>query len=112
MVDLAVAYGAVSLVRWARNVGFEDNWRERLGADLLPAVVVAWVVLSLALSRWAVMDRPWKPGSASFGYMDVQQRAAFDRLAELTPEEGIIGASLNAGAIMMYTGRDAIPPLR
>ncbi len=38
------------------------------------------------------------------------QRAAFDRLAELTPPQAVIGASLNAGAIMMYTGREAIRP--
>jgi hypothetical protein len=37
-------------------------------------------------------------------------RAAFDRLAELTPPQAVIGASLNAGAVMMYTGRDAIRP--
>jgi hypothetical protein len=42
--------------------------------------------------------------------MRAEHRSAFNRLAELTPPEAIIGASLNAGAVMLYTGRDAIRP--
>jgi hypothetical protein len=42
--------------------------------------------------------------------MRAEHRAAFDRLAELTPPESIIGASLNAGAVMLYSDRDAIRP--
>jgi hypothetical protein len=62
------------------------------------------------MSRWAMIDNLWKPGWASFGYMRADNRAAFDRLAQLTEPDAIIGASLNAGAVMMYTGRDAIRP--
>jgi hypothetical protein len=57
-----------------------------------------------------MLDRVWKPGWASFGFVSEEQRAAFDRLASATPSEAVVGASLNAGAIMMYTGRDAIRP--
>jgi hypothetical protein len=71
---------------------------------------ISWVVLSLALARWAMVDNLWKPGWASFGYMRPHHRAAFDRLSELTPPDAVIGASLNAGAITLYTGRDAIRP--
>jgi hypothetical protein len=110
LLDLAVAYGAVMLVRRFRWMPRADGGRARLGRALLPAAIVAWVVLSLALSRWAMLDNLWRPGWASFGYMRAEQRAAFNRLAKLTPPEGVIGASLNAGAIMMYTGRDAIRP--
>jgi hypothetical protein len=108
LVDLTVAYGAVSLVRQARCL--VRGRRLRLGTALLPVAVIFWVVLSLALSRWAMIDNLWKPGWASFGYMRAEHRAAFQRLAELTPAEGIIGASLNAGAVSLYTGRDAIRP--
>jgi hypothetical protein len=108
LVDLAVAYGAVALVRQVRS---KTRGQEgRLGTALLPAVATGWVILSLALSRWAMIDNLWKPGWASFGYMRANHRAAFDRLAELTPPDGIIGASLNAGAVNLYTGRDAIRP--
>ncbi|MGD8736202.1 MAG: hypothetical protein PVJ85_05530 [Anaerolineae bacterium] len=107
-VDLAVAYGAVRLVQSARRL--VRGQTSRLGAGLLPAVVVAWVLLSLALSRWAMIDNLWRPGWASFGYMRPEHRAAFDRLADLTPPEAVIGASLNAGAVTLYAARDAIRP--
>lgn len=108
IVDLAVAYGAVALLRQVRATTKEQT--PRLGRALLPAATIAWVVLSLGLARWAMIDNLWKRGWASFGYMRPEHRASFDRLAELTPPEGIIGASLNTGAVMMYTGRDAIRP--
>jgi hypothetical protein len=108
LVDLAVAYGAVALVQRVRAI--TQDRMARLGAALLPAATVGWIILSLALSRWAMIDNLWKPGWASFGYMRAEHRAAFDRLAELTPPEGIVGASLNAGAVMMYSDRDAIRP--
>jgi hypothetical protein len=108
LLDLAVAYGAVALVRYVRSITRDQM--TRLGAALLSASAVAWIILSLALARWAMIDNLWKQGWASFGYMRPEHRAAFDRLAELTPPEAVIGVSLNAGAVMMYTGRDAIRP--
>jgi hypothetical protein len=109
LVDLAVAYGAAALLRQVQSIAQRGN-TARLGSALLPAAAAGWIVLSLALARWSMIDNLWKPGWASFGYMRAGQRAAFDRLAELTPPQAIIGASLNAGAVMMYTGRDAIRP--
>jgi hypothetical protein len=106
LVDLAVAYGAVTLVQRARALVGSRN----LGAVFLSVSAITWVILSLSLSRWAMIDNLWKPGWASFGYMRADHRAAFDRLAELTEPQAVIGASLNAGAVMMYTGRDAIRP--
>jgi hypothetical protein len=108
LLDLAVAYGAVALLRMVRRL-IRGRGR-RLGTALLPAAAVGWIVLSLALSRWAMVDNVWKRGWASFGYMRSEHRAAFERLEALTPPEAVIGASLNAGAVMMYTGRDAVRP--
>jgi hypothetical protein len=113
LLDLAVAYGAVALVclTWRITSRRSASGPARsLGAALLPATIVAWVILSIALARWAMLDNLWKPGWASFGYMRVENRAAFDRIAQLTPPDAIIGASLNAGAVMLYSGRDAIRP--
>ena len=42
--------------------------------------------------------------------MRAEHKTAFDKLAALTPPKAVIGASLNAGAVTMYTGRDAIRP--
>ena len=108
LLDLAVAYGAVALVRQIQSMTRAKM--ARLGASLLSTSTIAWIVLSLAMARWAMIDNLWKQGWASFGYMRPEHRAAFDQLAELTPPEAVIGASLNAGAVMMYTGRDAVRP--
>lgn len=110
LLALAAGYGAVAIYRDARLL-----WKRRTGATRLAVAplmvgVITWILLSLGLSRWAMIDRLWKPGWASFGYMQPDQRAAFDQLAELTPSEAVIGASLNAGAVMLYSGRDAIRP--
>jgi hypothetical protein len=110
LVDLAVAYGGVMLVRRVWSFASTRTASLRLGTAFLSVSVLAWVILSLSLSRWAMIDNLWKPGWASFGYMRADNRAAFDRLAQLTEPEAVIGASLNAGAVMMYTGRDAIRP--
>jgi hypothetical protein len=67
-------------------------------------------VLSLALARWAMLDDLWKPGWASFGFVHPEQRAAFDRIAELTTPDSVLGASLNAGALTMYTARATFRP--
>jgi hypothetical protein len=113
LVDLAVAYGAVSLLGRARALVRDaqgTHRRHRLGKALLPAAVAGWIILSLALARWAMIDNLWKPGWASFGYMRAEQRAAFDQLAELTPPDAVVGASLNAGAVALYAGRDPVRP--
>ena len=114
LVDLAVAYGAVTLVLRVRTFVSDRRVRGgsgmRLGAAFLAIAAIAWVILSLSMSRWAMIDNLWKPGWASFGYMRADNRAAFDRLARLTEPDAVIGASLNAGAVMLHTGRDAIRP--
>ena len=103
-----MAFGAVALVQRVRTI--PRGRMAWLGPGLLSIVAIAWVILSLASSRWAMIDNLWKPGWASFGYMRAEHRAAFDRLVQLTPPDGVVGASLNAGAVMLYTGRDAIRP--
>jgi len=108
LLDLAVAFGAVSLARRARAL--VGGRVARLGPALLSAAIAAGVILSLAMARWAMIDNLWKQGWASFGYMRPEHRAAFEQLEALTPPNAVIGASLNSGAIMMYTGRDAVRP--
>ncbi len=108
LLDLAVAYGTVILVRRARALVGDPV--ARLGPALLSVAIIAGVILSLAMARWAMIDNLWKPGWASFGYMRAEHRAAFEQLETLTPANAVIGASLNSGAVMMYTGRDAIRP--
>lgn len=44
----------------------------------------------------------------TFGYLRSEQRAAFDSLAYRMPAEAVVAASLNAGAIQLYTGRPSV----
>jgi hypothetical protein len=110
LVDLAVAYGAVALVRQVQALAPRKGQKAELGAAVLPGLALTWIILSLGLSRWTMIDNLWRPGWASFGYMQVEHRRAFDQLASLTPPDAVIGASLNAGAVVMYSSRDAIRP--
>jgi len=110
LVNLAVAYGAAAAARWAQATAGIARRPIRLGTVFLPVVLMCWVILSLALSRWSMIDDLWKPGWASFGYMDPAERRAFGRLEELTPEDSVIAASLNAGAVSLYASRDAVRP--
>ncbi|RPI51784.1 MAG: hypothetical protein EHM56_09120, partial [Chloroflexi bacterium] len=102
LLNLAIAYGAVALVRRARTPATGPREARRLGAALAAVAVVGWVVFSLALARWAMIDNVWKRGWASFGYMRAEHRAAFESLEELTPDGAVVGASLNAGAVALY----------
>jgi hypothetical protein len=76
------------------------------------AVRVATLALILAapLARWHAAW-PMAQGFYTFGYLNPEQRQALaEGLAELTPAEAVIGASLNAGAVTLYSGRESVRP--
>jgi hypothetical protein len=135
LLNLAVAYGAVTLARRARALAAErpseplppaaspvpasassrksqgvHRGGAHLGAAVAAVAIVGWIILSLALARWAMIDNLWKRGWASFGYMRPEHRAAFGRLEELTPPGSVVGASLNAGPVALYGNRHPIRP--
>ena len=75
------------------------------------AGVLIFAVLELLLLRvWNTVPRAWQPAQPNFGYMTESQRAAFDQLAALTPEDAIIGSTLNDGAIELYSKRNTFRP--
>lgn len=110
LLSFFTAYGAIMLARQARVLVDQSGSQKRMGPALLGAGGIGWIVLALTLSRWAVADRVWEPGWASFGYMDAEMRAAMDQIAELTPPDAVVAASLNAGAIALYSDRDPVRP--
>lgn len=76
-----------------------------LGAFLM------FLALELALVRvWNTVPRVAQEPPARFGGMTAQQRESFNQLAELVPSNAIIGASLNSGAIELYSRRNAFRP--
>ncbi len=53
---------------------------------------------------------PITRGFRAFGYLVAGQRASFDTLKALTPDDAVIACSLNSGAIDLYTGRLTFRP--
>ena len=81
-------------------------WRK--GTQIL---VLGLIIAALWARSQVVL---WLPLHAkdfhTFGYLRAGHRAAFDTLAELTPPDGIVAASLNAGAITLYADRGIARP--
>jgi hypothetical protein len=59
---------------------------------------------------WNVLPIPFGEPQRSFGYLTVEQRAAFEQLASLTPPRAVIGSMLNSGAIELYARRETFLP--
>jgi Dolichyl-phosphate-mannose-protein mannosyltransferase len=97
------AYGAVILI--AQLLQSPRSWL-RLAASL-----VVFAALELFILRvWNTIPRVGEPTQPNFGYVTEAQRAAFSQLAMLTPTDAVIGATLNAGAIALYSRRDTFRP--
>jgi hypothetical protein len=91
------ALGAVEAARWllARSDGLR--------------IVAVALILIVPLARWHAMW-PFADGFYTFGYLSAEQRAGLEHLAEVTPEEAVIAASLNSGAIELYASRATVRP--
>lgn len=75
------------------------------------AAVLLFLALEFSLVRvWNTLPRPMREPRARFGAMTSAQRAAFDVLAQLTPDSAVIGASLNSGAVELYANRATFRP--
>ncbi len=82
--------------------------RHRRGGDA-SRIAVFLLGVALPLAR-LVLALPPDQGFYTFGTLWPPQRAAFNRLAALTPPHALIGSSLNAGAVDLYAGRATFRP--
>jgi hypothetical protein len=94
------------------GIGLVGCLAPRLAAGSVPRGVAAAGVVLLLWVRTAPTLRDTAPGVtySTFGYLRAEQRGAFDTLADLTPADAVIAASLNSGAIGLYAKRDAVRP--
>jgi hypothetical protein len=102
------ALGIVTAARaayWAAR----RSGRPRAWAALRVGLVGALSVC-LVLRAMETLAMPANRGFAAFGHLTAAQRASFDRLRQLTPEDAVIGASLNSGAVELHAGRLAFRP--
>jgi hypothetical protein len=68
------------------------------------------LTFAFALRAMDTLALPVTRGFGAFGHLVREQRASFARLAELTPPDAVVGASLNSGAIDLHAGRQAFRP--
>jgi hypothetical protein len=74
-------------------------------------LVLGTVVLLFGARVRVTLQWPLHAGQFNtFGYLDARQRAAFDEIRRLTPPEAILAASLNSGALNVYSQREAVRP--
>jgi hypothetical protein len=70
-----------------------------------------FLALELGIVRvWNTLPRAVEPEPARFGAMTAMQRVSFNQIEQLTPPDAVIGASLNSGAIDLYSHRAAFRP--
>jgi hypothetical protein len=93
--------GAAALWGWARQ-GAQPTARR--------AAVLLLLLALLAARSMATLGLPLRPHVETFGYLSAEQRAGFEQLAALLPPQAVVGASLNAGAISRYSGRETVRP--
>jgi Dolichyl-phosphate-mannose-protein mannosyltransferase len=72
--------------------------------------VICNLSLFIALSFRFAAQLPLLSGYYTYGFLTAQGRAQIDSIATLTPPQAVIAASLNSGAISLYTGRDTFRP--
>ena len=75
------------------------------------------LICLIAFAGFATLQRsietiilPITRGYDAFGYLVKEQRDAFDLLAQYTPENAVVGSSLNSGAIDLHAHRLAFRP--
>ena len=86
-------------------------WQKQNAWAKLLAPLLIFLALELMLVRvWNTLPRVTQDAHPRFGAMTQTQRASFDELARVTPQNAIIGASLNSGAIDLYAHRNAFRP--
>jgi len=102
------ALGIVTAARAAYWAARRSS-RPRAWAALRVGLVGALSVC-LVLRAMETLAMPANRGFAAFGHLTAAQRASFDRLRQLTPEDAVIGASLNSGAVELHAGRLAFRP--
>jgi hypothetical protein len=97
------AIGFVGLASTIRRI--EVIWHR---PALALAVFISLELLSLRV--WSTVGQPFRDAIGIFGYMTTTQRSAFESIAEMTPENAIIGAGLNTGPLDLYSHRATVHP--
>lgn len=103
IIAFYVAFGIVS--------GVSFLWAKQRAWASFAAACLVFLALELNLARvWNTLPRGLADAPPRFGAMTQAQRNSFATLAQVTPPNAVVGASLNSGAIDLYSQRDAFRP--
>jgi hypothetical protein len=78
--------------------------------DLARVGLVCTLSFCFVLRAMETLAMPATRGFNAFGYLVREQRASFDQLRQATPEDAVVAASLNSGAIELHAQRLAFRP--
>ena len=101
---MVTAYGIVTMV--AELFHYAERSEAPYSRQLVVAlslIVAFWLLL---IRVWNVVPLAWSEPQRSYGYVTAEQRASFAEIAKLVPPGGLVGSSLNTGAIELYAQRD------
>ncbi len=112
------AWGAVTFIAARRPADVKTN--ERMTDDTTPIrfptsypviiLAIVFVLFALSLRMQTTLARTLTPHSAGFGYVLPSERAAFDAISQLTPNDAVIASTLSSGAMDLYAHRLTIRP--
>lgn len=74
-----------------------------------PSFIVHCSFFILLALRWNA-QLPLLNGFYTYGFLNGEQRAHLNSLADLTPPNAVIAGSLNTGAVSLYAQRDTVRP--
>lgn len=97
---LLTSYGMVRLAEDIRN--WANN---RTGRRVAAGLAIYAILLMPALRDRLTIPRPFEPARVTFGYVTAAQRDSFNRIAEVTSPDAVIGSTLNSGPIDLYAQR-------
>jgi hypothetical protein len=107
LIVVFVAVGAAGALAWTASA--TATWAPRARGLAVSAVLIA-IALAVAARTEPALGMPFSPGFSTFGYLQPAQRASFDRLAERTPPDAVVAATLNSGPVELYAERLAFRP--
>jgi hypothetical protein len=103
VLSLCVGVGIASLAQMSVGLSTE-RWRGWAMVGVVGVSVLAFQLRSFHTLQYN------RDSFNNFGYLRAEQRQAFETIAEQTPKNALIGVSLHAGPVMLYSQRDIARP--
>jgi hypothetical protein len=105
ILPVLAAWSALGVVVWWQH------WRRlEIKSRLVQAGLLALPILLLLLRMRLTLLLPLGREISTFGYLDMAMRQKLTSLTTIVPPDGVVGASLNSGAVELYAQRLTVRP--